>query len=128
MQGFSKKLSTGERSVFGAVFITMKQSIDALRGLRYKLRMMGILIFSSSYIYGHNMSVVHNIFSPESVLGKENNLVCYHAGHESVAFGESLVGSISSKENIEDSMTKVLYKQKRRYLVSNFLYDIHDDN
>ena len=42
--------------------------------------------------------------------------------------GESLVGHIPSKENITDLLTKVLYGEKRRYLVSNILYDIHDDH
>ena len=44
VQWFSKKQSTVERLVFGTEFVTMKQGIYALQGLRYKLRMMGILI------------------------------------------------------------------------------------
>ena len=48
VQWFSKKQSTLETSVFGAEFVAMKQGIDALRGLRYKLRMMGITISSPS--------------------------------------------------------------------------------
>ena len=47
---FLKKQSTEDTSVFGDEFIAMKQGIDALRSLRYKLRMMGIPI-SSSYIF-----------------------------------------------------------------------------
>ena len=55
VQWFSKKQPTVKTSVFGAEFVAMKQGIDALRGLRYKLRMMGLLISSHSYIYGDNM-------------------------------------------------------------------------
>ena len=44
VQWFCKKQSTVETSVFGAEFVPMKQGIDALRGLRYKYRMMGIPI------------------------------------------------------------------------------------
>ena len=76
--------------------------MDALRGLRYKLKMMGIPISSPLYIYGDNMSIVHNTSRPELVLGKKSNSVCYHAVHESVAMGESLVGHIPSKENATD--------------------------
>ena len=104
----------------------MKQGIDALRGLRYKLWIMGILISSPSYIYGDNMSVVHYTSRPESVLRKKSYSVCYCTVCESVAMGESLVGHIPSKENVADLMTKVLYGQKTKYLVSNILYDIHD--
>ena len=55
MQWFSKKQSTVETSVFDAESVAMKQGIDALRGLRYKLRMVGIPISSPSFIYGENM-------------------------------------------------------------------------
>ena len=74
------------------------------------------------------MSVAHNTSRPESVLRKKNNSVYYHATHESVAMGESLVGHIPSKENVADLMTKFLDGKKRKYLVSDFLYDIHDDH
>ena len=97
VQWFSKKQSQVETSVFGAEFVAMRQGIDALRGLRYKLGMMGILISGPSYIYGDNMSVIHNSSRPESVLRKKSNSICYHAVHESVVMGESLVGHIPSK-------------------------------
>ena len=45
-----KEQYTVETSVFGAEFVALKQGIDALRGLRYKLRMMGIPIFMEQYI------------------------------------------------------------------------------
>ena len=37
----SKRQPTIETSVFGAEFVAMKHGIKMLRGLRYKLRMMG---------------------------------------------------------------------------------------
>ena len=74
------------------------------------------------------MSVIGNSSRPESVLRKKNNLVCYHAVHESVAMGESIVGHVPRKENITDFLMKVLYGEKRRSLVSNILYDIHGEH
>ena len=112
VQWFSKKESTVKTSVFGAEFVNMKQGIDALRGLRYKLRMMGIPILALSCIYGDNMSVLHSSSRPESVLRKKSNSVYYHAGCESVAMGESLVGHLPSKENIADLLKKS-YMSKR---------------
>ena len=58
---------------------------------------------------------------------KKSNSVCYHAVHESVAMGESLVGHIPCIENVADLMTKVLHGQKRISLIINIFYDIHDD-
>ena len=58
VQWFSKEQSTVETSVFGAVFVTMKQDIDTQRGSRYKLRKMGIPISGPAYIYVENMYVI----------------------------------------------------------------------
>ena len=39
----------------------MKTGVEALRGIRYKLRMMGVPLNGPTYIYGDNMSVIYNI-------------------------------------------------------------------
>ena len=46
----SKKQATIESSVFGAEFITMKTGVEALRGIRYKLRMIGVPLTGPTYI------------------------------------------------------------------------------
>jgi hypothetical protein len=123
----SKKQPTIETSVFGAEFVAMKHGMETLRGLRYKLRMMGIPIEGPSYIYGDNMSVIHNTQRPESTLNKKSNSICYHAMRESVAMGESLTGHVSTHENPADIATKVLPGgQKRDHLTGLVLYDIVD--
>ncbi len=48
----SKKQSTVETLVFGAKFVAMKHGTEKLRGLRYMLRMMGVLIEGTSFISG----------------------------------------------------------------------------
>ena len=66
------------------------------------------------------MSVVHNKSRAELILRKKSNTVYYYAVHG----GESLLGHIPSKENAADLMTKVLYGQKRWYLVSKIYFMI----
>ena len=127
VQWFSKQQATIETSVFGAEFVAMKIGMESLRGQRYKLRMMGVGISGPSYIYGDNMLVIHNTQRPESMPKKKSNSICYHAIRESVAMGESLTGHIGTNENVGDLATKVLYGQKRRYMVLQLLYDIYDD-
>ena len=83
----SKKQARIETSVFGAEFVAMKQGMEAMRGLCYKLRMMGVRISGPTYTYGDNMSVIHNTQRPESTLRKKSNSICYHAVRESVAMG-----------------------------------------
>ena len=99
----------------------MKKGIDELRGLRYKLRMMVIPISNPLYIYGNNMSVVHNTSRPESAFRWESNSIYYNTFCESVAMGGSLFGLIPSIENVEDLMTIVLYGHKRKYFIRNIL-------
>ena len=99
-----------------------------IHGIRYKFRMMGITIEGPSYIYGDNMLVIYNIQRPEITLSKKNNLIYYHAMRESVSMGESLTTHIPTGDNRAYLLTKVLHRRKRRYHVSNLLYNIYDDH
>jgi len=49
----------------------MKAGMETLRGLHYKLQMMRVETAGPSYIYGDNMSVIHNTQRPESSLEEE---------------------------------------------------------
>ena len=113
VQWLSEQQATIETSVFGAEFVAMKMGMESLRGPRYKLLMMGVGISGPSYIYGNNMSVIHNTLRPESMPKKKSNSICYHAIRKSVAMGESLTGHIGTNKNVGDLATKVLYGQKR---------------
>ena len=46
--------------MFGAEFVALKNGIETLHGLRYKLGMMGLPLERPSYILGDNMSVIKN--------------------------------------------------------------------
>ena len=50
----------------------MKQCCEYIRGLRYKLRMMGIPVEGSMCIYGDNQSVLANTTIPDSNLKKKS--------------------------------------------------------
>ena len=122
----SKKQTTVECAVFGAEFVAMRSLIESLRGIRYKLRMMGVEVTRPSYIYGDNMSVINNTSKPESVLKKKSNSICYHFVREAVAMKEALTAHIPTLENVADLLTKVLSGGKRQNLVKKLLYDIYD--
>jgi len=107
----SEKQLMVETSVFGAKSCTMKHGIENLRGIRYKLHMMGIPVKGASYMYADNMSVVTNMSKPELTLKKKSNLICYHALCEAAAMDEALVAHIPTKKNLADLFTKVLHGQ-----------------
>jgi hypothetical protein len=56
--------------------VALKNGMETVRGLRYKLRMMGIPIEGPAFAYGNNMSVIHNTQRPESILKKKSNSLC----------------------------------------------------
>jgi hypothetical protein len=51
---YSKKQGGIKTSSFGSEFIAMKQCCEYVRGLHYKLQMMGISVDMPSYIFGDN--------------------------------------------------------------------------
>jgi hypothetical protein len=124
---FSKRQPTVESSVFGAEFVAMKNGIETCRGLRYKLRMMGVTLIGPTFVYGENMSVVHNTQMPESVLKKKSNSICYHTVRESAAMGESIIGHVPSFDIPADIFTKfVPGGQKWNHLIRILLHDLCD--
>jgi hypothetical protein len=112
---------------FGAEFVAMKNGIETCRGLRYKLRMMSVALSGPIFVYGDNMSIVHNIHRPESILKKKSNSICYHAVRESSAMGDSIIGHVPSVDNPADICTNVVSGgQKRNHLIRLLLHDFCD--
>jgi 3-keto-L-gulonate-6-phosphate decarboxylase len=89
--------------------------------------MMGVTIDGPTYVYGDNMSVVHNTQRPKSVLKKKSNTICYHAVQDSAAMGESIIGHIPSVNNPADIYTKAVPGgQKRDHLIGLLMHEIVD--
>jgi hypothetical protein len=88
---------------------------------------MDVTLIGPTYVYGDNMSVVHNTQRPESVLKKKSNSICYHAVRESAAMRESIIGHAPSFENPADICTKVVPGgQKWNQLIRLLLHDLCD--
>ena len=122
---WSKKQTSIESSSFGSEFIAMKQCCEYLRGLRYKLRMMGIPCDGPSLIYGDNQSVLANTTIPDSALKKKSQSIAYHFVREGVARDEWRTTYINTHANEADLLTKVLPNgEKRRGFVRNLLHHI----
>jgi hypothetical protein len=124
---FSKRQPTVESSVLGDEFVTVKNRIETTWGLHYKLRMMGVTIDGPTYVYGDNMSVVHNTKCPGSVVKKKSNVICYHAVLESAATRESIIGHVPYVNNPDDICTKAVPGgQKRDHTIVLLLHDLVD--
>jgi hypothetical protein len=124
---FSKRHPTVESSVFGVDFVATNNGIETCRGLRYKLRIMGVALSYPSSFNGDNMSVVRNAHQPESVLKKKSNSICYHSVRDSSAMGESIIEQVPYVDNPADICTKVFPGgQKRNHLICLLLHDLYD--
>ena len=103
----------------------MKNCIEDVEHLRFKLRMFGILISEdqpSTFILCDNESVVKNKSNFESSLNKKHLGIAYHFSRWNVASGVCSIAWIPTGENIVDAMTKRLAKAVLYYLFGNWTY------
>ena len=123
---FSKKQNSVESSSFGSEFIAMKQCCEYLRGLRYKLRMMGIPCEDPAYVFGDNQSVLANTTVPKSTLKKKSQSICYHFAREGSAQDEWRTAYVNTHQNPSDLLSKPIPNgQKRRGFVCMVLHHIY---
>ena len=84
----------------------MKQCCKYIRGLQYKLRMMGIPCVDPAYVYGDNQSVLANSTGPDLQLKKKSQSIVYHFVHKGVAHDEGRTTYTSTPKNEADLLTK----------------------
>jgi hypothetical protein len=120
---FSKKQGSCETSTFGSEFCAMKQATEYVRGLRFKLRMMGIRVDEPAFVFGDNQSVLANTSNPASTLKKKSNAIAYHFVREGCARGEWITAYVNTHSNIADLLTKALAAGEKRWgFIHQLLY------
>jgi hypothetical protein len=118
----SKKQTSCETSTFGSEFIAMKQATEYVRGLRYKLQMMGITVNEPTFVFGDNQSVLANTTAPASTLKKKSNTIACHFVREGCAHDEWQTAFINTNDNIADLLTKLLAGPKQSKFVQMILH------
>lgn len=116
---YTKRQGSVEGATYGSELMAMKTAVEENRALRYKLRMMGVPIEGPKYMYGDNMSVIHNKSKPESKLKKKSNSIAYHLVREAVAMGEVLTESgryLKKAASVSRTSTIVSEKDPMGYL------------
>ena len=125
----SKKQGSCETSTFGSEFVAMKQCCEYLRGLWYKLRMMGIPVTNPAFVFGDNQSVLWNTTVPDSTLKKKSSSVAYHFVREGVAKNEWRMAYVHTKLNPSDVLTKmVTIMNDRKRKIRMMLYNIYPEH
>ena len=117
---FSKRQTSVETSSFGSEFVAMKLCCEYIRGLRYKLRMMGISVSEPTFVFGDNQSVLANVTRPHSVLKKKSSSIAYHFVREGVAKDEWRSTYLNTHLNPSDMLTKSLPGGEKRTLFTSY--------
>ena len=86
----------------------MKNSVELIAALRYKLRMFWVPIDGSTNIFCDNEAVYNNASTPESHLRKKHHSILYHMSREAVASGACRMAKEYTETNLLDLFTKVL--------------------
>ena len=100
----------------------MKNAVELIEGLRYKLRMFGVPILGPTNVYCDNEAVTKNCSIPESTLKKKHHSIAYHRNRESVAAGTIRITKEDSETNLADVFTKLMTALRRNQLFDKFMY------
>ena len=121
----SKKQNSAESRSFGSEFIAMKHFCEYIRGLRYKLRMMGIPCEGPASIQCGNQYVLANTTIPNSTLNKKNQSIAYHFFREGDDRDEWHTTYVNTHDNEADLLTKLLPSgEKRKGFLRRILHHI----
>jgi hypothetical protein len=119
---YSKSQKTVETSTFGSEFVALRVATEMIKGLRYKLRMMGIPIDGPAAVLVDNKTMVKNSTIPSSTLQQKHNAICYHCVREAVAGKIIHIAHIPSDQNLADMFTKTLGATKLHTFCQRILY------
>lgn len=119
---YSKRQNSVETSTFGSEFTAMKQAVELVKALRYKLRMFGVPLEGPASMYCDNEAVYKNVANPASVLNKKMHSISYHYCREAVAADIVRVAKEDTTTNLSDLFTKVLTRERREFLLDKFMY------
>ena len=93
----------------------MKQVTEYVRGLQYKLIIMGIPVDEPAFIFGDNQSVLANTTMAESTMKKKTQSIAHHFVQEGSARDEWRTVYINTHENVANMLTKPLPSGEKRW-------------
>ena len=100
----------------------MKNAVELIEALKYKLCMLGVPIDGPTNIFCDNKAVTKNCSDPTSMLKKKHHSIAYHRNREAVAAGTCRIAKEHTDTNLGDLFTKILGLIRREYLLDKFTY------
>jgi Reverse transcriptase (RNA-dependent DNA polymerase) len=120
----SKRQKTVEASTYGSELIAARVAIELIIEMRYKLRMLGVVLEKHTWLIGDNMSVILNTTIPSSSLKKKHLSCSYHRVREAIAGDFVHYGHIVSERNLADVCTKPLANIPFHRLIDPYFFRI----
>ena len=100
----------------------MKNSIELIAMLRYKLMMFGFPIDGYTEKNGDNEAVYKHASTPEYQLIKKHHSILYHMIREAVDRGADRISKEDTEIDLSDLFTKVLPLPRGELLLESFTY------
>ena len=100
----------------------MKEVVERVATLLYKLRMFGVPIDGSDNVLCDNDAVYNNTIILESVVKKKHHSIYYHRCSNAVDADTLSVSKQVNENDLSDLFTKIMTASRRRFLLENFTY------
>ena len=100
----------------------MKNAIELIVALRYKLRVFSVPVDGATNIFCDNEAETRNCSDPTSTLKKKHHSIAYHRNREAVAEGTFRITKEGTVTNLSDLFTKIIVKLKREELLDAWMY------
>ena len=109
----SKQQNGVDTSTLGSEFTAMKNLVELITALWYKLRMFSVPIDRSADMFCDNEAVYKNASMPESQLRKKHHSIAYHMSRESIVSGATWIAKEDTETNLAELFTKVFLIPRR---------------
>ena len=100
----------------------MKNAVELIAALCYKLRMFRLPIDGPTNMFCDNEAVYNSASMPESQLQKKHHSILYHMSWEAGAAGACLIAKEHTLTNISELFTKVFPNTRGDMLLKKFTY------
>ena len=108
--------------MYGSDIVAIKNSVELIEALRYKLRMFVVPTDRPTKSFCDNEAMTKNCSNPTLMLRKKNHSISYHRNHEAVAAGTCRFAKEDTDTNLSDLFTKLLSQIRREDLLNKFTY------
>ena len=100
----------------------MKNSVELIEALRYKLRMFKVPLEGPTNVFFDNEAVYNNTSITESVLRNKHHSISYHRCRETVDDKIVRIAKEGTWMNLSDLFTKILSIVRQKELLEKFTY------